>query len=200
MLRKNYITWLYKTKVGIKCVNPIIRNEKYKVLGQKNISPNKLFLDVDFLKDDYTLCDSSIINSPHLGLMKALEKGEDIRQTDYWHRTIMGTIDSRQKNNPTENEYNKFYITYQQKKDEVTSGDYNPIKVYCVNDKYYIADGKHRAALCAMMGKLVKCNIISSDCMLDSYYMWNYRKMKDEKGYSINNRFFDGLLNEETNG
>lgn len=200
ILRKNYVTWLYNTSVGIKCFNPIIKNERYSVLGQKEVSPENLFLDIDFLKDKYTLCDTSILDSPHYGLMIALERNEDIRHTDYWQRTIKGTIDSRQKTVPSKKEYNQFYSTYQQKKNEVSSGDYAPIKVYCVNNKYYIADGKHRAALCAMMGKLVKCNIISSDCMLDSYYMWNYRKMKDEKGYSINNRFFEELLNEETNG
>lgn len=196
-LRKHFVTWLYETPVGIKCSNSIIANVKYTKLEEKYLPSDQLFLGVDFLKDKFTLCGQSISDSPHYNLMKALDNNEPIKTTDYWRRIKNGTLDSRSKSNPIKKEVEYFYSQFKKRKDEVLSGQYEPISVFFFDDRYYIEDGKHRAALCAYLKKDVRCNIISSDCMLDSYRMWNFRCLMNKKDYSINTCFFERLVHEK---
>lgn len=194
-LRNNFITYLYFNKYGVKCSNIIIRNQTYKTLNSIILPPDKLFLDVDFLRDEYTLCDCPLIKSPHFDLMKALVNSQSIEETEYCRRATIGTLDSRTSQNISFAFIDSLHKTYKSRFKEITEDSYRPIDVYKVGERYYIVDGKHRAALCAYLGKAIQCNIISSDCMKDSYYAWNYEKMKNKPDlFSHNIKFIENIL------
>lgn len=185
------ISLLYNTKVGIKSLNQLMQSYESNSLGELYLKPQELFLGFDALKDDYSLVDVSIDNAPHISLMKALEKKQDLRTTEYCKRYANGTLDSREKvviSNKTINEFEK---KFEIRKKEVIEENYSPVQVYKLHGKYYIADGKHRAALCTVLGQSVKCKVISNDFLNDSFRQWIYRKMlKNPDNYSRNLALF----------
>lgn len=124
------------------------------------ISPDKLFLSVDYLKDRFTLLDCCIIESPHYGLVKAINNGEDVKNTDYYKRFITGKLDGRHCQRKRKVSY--FYDKNKKAKESIESGNYKPVQVYYWKGKYYICDGKHRAALCAYLQRDVKCVLVPS--------------------------------------
>ena len=172
------ITSVYRSKKGVKAVNPIMQNSKHQILRKVKLRPEKLLLGVDFLKDQYTLCGVNIKASPHYDFMKALNDGADIRNSDYYKRYSNGTLDSRIPACIDAKMQQIFKEKFRTRKKELEEGDLEPVTVYELDGKYYIADGKHRAALCALYEKDVPCAVISCDYLIDSYRLWMLKKME----------------------
>ena len=191
-----FFTKLYEARVGIKYVLPI-----YDPTFSSNgdlfyLESDELFLDFDALKDKYTLCDIPVNKSPHLGLMMALENKDDIRKTDYINRFENGILDIRTPRNVSKTDLVRFKDKFVSRKAEVQDCSYKPVAVYKVSGKYYIADGKHRAAMCAMLKMPVKCVVVDCNYLSDSFNQWIFQKMKKHPElYKKNIAFFERINN-----
>ena len=144
---------IVNTHVGYKFINVLLIRSPFleELTGEVHIlKPEQLFLSIDYLRDKYTLLDCNIKDSPHYGLMKALLEGDSISETDYIKRARKGTLDSRFLSGYVDEDY--YRENFYRRKNQIESGDQTPIKVFKVNDRYYIKDGKHRAALCSLLG------------------------------------------------
>ena len=148
-----------KTRTGLKYIN-VNRLYGDKTVDYTNreiitITPNMLFLSTDYLKDEYTLLDCCVLDSPHYGLIEAVNNGKDITKTDYYRRFINGSLDGRHCYWKRSASY--FHEKNEKAKQAIENGEYEPVVIYKWNDRYYICDGKHRAALCAFLNKDVRC-------------------------------------------
>lgn len=177
------ISMLYSNRVGIKYMNQLMQSIHYNAIAIKDFDYKELFLGFDGLRDEYTLLDVEITKSPHFELMKAIDNGTRIEDTDYYYRAQKGILDSRECLRMSNDYIAMMEKKFKERVEEIKTGSYEPIQVYCVNNRYYIADGKHRAALCAYIGKTVRCRVISDDFLKDSYRMWMYSKMKKKKDF-----------------
>ncbi len=190
------LTKLFYSRKGLKFINPIYGCPKTKSTSPFFIDPNELFLDPDYLLDEYTLLDTPIIESPHYGLMKAIAENQDISKTDYAKRFVSGTLDGR-----IAGCLNKKFLTYmcnsyEKRVDEIKSGTYPPVITYVKDGKRYIFDGKHRAALCAYMEKNVLCIDAEYAGLADGYTKWKYTMIKKRK--SIFKKTIDFLEKNES--
>lgn len=189
-----FFTRLYESKVGIKYVMPVYIPEFKKEGSLFCANADELFLDFDALRDEYTLCDASVLESPHLGLMNALDNDQDISDIEYIKRWENGTLDYRTPHYVTKSELEGLRHRFHKSKEEVLSDLYPAVAVYKLGGRYYIADGKHRAAMCAMLGKPVKCMLVGNKYVADSFNQWMYKRMslKPNK-YRKNLLFFEQL-------
>lgn len=189
IFRRVYFSALFEDKYGVKYYNQLMKSTKYNVLDSLIVDYRELYLGFDGLNDKYTLVDVCIDQSPHYSLMKALDKGLPIIETDYYIRLKRGYLDSRRairiNNKYTEMMNGKFDV----RKKQVLEDKYDHVQIYILNGKKYIADGKHRAALCAYLDVPVQCDVISKDFLSDSYRQWMLMKMKDKREYSKHNVF-----------
>lgn len=189
-------TFIFENKYGIKLINSNLRSPNLYVINRYEVDAKDLRLGFDALNDKYSLCGISIMESPHFYFMDKLEKGEDISKSDYVLRTCNGSLDGRTAfsvNNTTE--ISRFQKLYQIKKREIEAGDIKPVVVYRINDVPYLADGKHRAALCGLLGVKVPCEEISYDFLMDSTRLWIFNKMKEhEDKYAKNVELFKFVL------
>jgi len=190
---------LYECKVGIKCTNQLVSSEmfNYFVSGEtKSVHPENLYLTFDGLKDSYTLLARSVVNSPHFELMQILQDGGDVLHSDYLSRVVNGTLDFR-SGQKIGNNYTGFLRNkYNERINSIENDLYIPVKIFKVNEKYYIADGKHTAAVCALVGVSPRCIDVST-LVYDSFFWWIYRKMlKHRANYLQHIEFFESLLNE----
>lgn len=166
------ITIFKKTKYGIKNLNAgcLTTYAHADVSDTISLSAEVLFLGPDFLKDKYTLIDRPLLESPHFMLVKTeIEKG-NVAETDYYKRLIKGTLDWRYcflKHK----QLSGYYTKNEAMIERINSNDYKPAIVYKWKGHYYLFDGKHRAALCAALGKPIKCVVISPFIALDG--VWN---------------------------
>lgn len=160
------------TKKGIKNLNMAVLTftNNLSPIETKEIDGEDLFLGPDFLQDSYTLLNSSIVSSPHYNFIKAINDNDDISTSDYYLRFINGTIDWRFPKKPIK-QFDKFYKKNKIAKGQILNSTYTPVKVYRWNNRYYIYDGKHRAALCSLLNRKVKCDVYSSSIALDG--VWN---------------------------
>jgi hypothetical protein len=163
-------TIYYEGKYGIKAYNkPLFVNDD---TGSDVVylPAESLFLSYDGLKDPYTLVNKCILDSPHIQLMKLIENGEDIYHSDYVEREQFGYLDGR-----FEIKVNKamldFHIQqFQKTKALVLEETYDPPAVYCMRNKYYLIDGKHRAAVCGMFEKQIKCKVVPTTVVSEYTY------------------------------
>lgn len=191
-------TFIYFSSKGIKSINPIIQNHNYYAINSGMISPEKLHLGVDFLKDNYTLCGTKIIDSPHYSFLKALRDDEDICNTDYYSRFLNGSLDSRIPKYISKKNRDDFKSIFLNRLDKLKKKQIKPVIIYKLNNTYYIADGKHRAALCCLYNKEVPYIEITFDYLVDSYRMWMYEKMlKKKKLYETNIKIYNMLQGDD---
>lgn len=155
--------YIFKTSVGIKQLNLSRLVNAGKIIGEEiSLSPNALYLGPDYLKDEFTLLGISLLESPHYKFMNAIEKGKSLQDTDYFIRYRDAKLDWRLWQSPKCNV--KMYKSRFEKSKQLVNNDiYSPVIVYKVAEKYYIYDGKHRASMCALLGKDVKCVEVSSN-------------------------------------
>ena len=191
------ISILYQTKVGIKCTNQLLSSDmfKYFVAGETKYVPAKnLWLAIDGLKDSYSLIGRPVADSPHFELMQLLQEGSDPRHSDYFRRVVDGTLDFRLAKKIGLNYIRFLRKIYSSNIDSIQTENYQAVKVFKVGDKYYIADGKHTAAMCALVGINAKCINVSL-VVYDSFFWWVYQKMlKNQKSYSKHIEYFSSLL------
>lgn len=189
------VSVLYQTKVGIKSLNQLMQSQELYSFNEFYANPNELYLGFDALKDAYTLVDVCIDNSPHFFLMEALNNHLSIKNTEYCQRYKAGTLDSRARVSLSHRELQRMEEKFALRKQEILEGRYAPVQVYRRNGKYYIADGKHRAALCTLFECPIKCVEISADFLKDSFRKWIYRKMyKKQKEYTRNLMLYENEL------
>jgi len=195
--RRFDMSLLYENKYGLKCFNQLISSDLFKYYGSLpvfELSCEQLYIAFDGLNDRYTLIDTCILNSPHFDLVKCLKDNENIMSCSYVKRIQKGILDFR-----LSKKINNKYLIYLNncfvgKKEAIQNNNYEPVKIIKVFDKYYIADGKHTTATCALLRSPVRC----TDCSMlvfDSFYWWIYRKMlKNKNLYSRHIKYFELIL------
>ena len=147
------------TKYGLKTINIHLVRQEPRVISETafELDPKELFLGIDYLNDNYTLLDTSILASPHIKFIDAIFKGDELSKTDYIERYQKGTLDGRM-GRPKIRDFSLFKTRCNLRIKQLE--DMQPVLVYQVNKRYYIYDGKHRAALCALKGAKVKCLLV----------------------------------------
>ena len=162
--------------------------DAYPMIRKQTFDPQDLFLAFDGLRDDHTLLDIPVTESPHAGIMQALETGKDMFKTDYSERAMNGTLDMRYNQRLSRRKMEK---AFQLKKKEVQQDTYAPVKVSIFNGHNYIIDGKHTTALCYVNSLKVRCIIVQNP-FLDSFYCQLYKKIKKRgKKYKKGIAFFE---------
>lgn len=190
-----FISFLYENKYGIKSTNQLSKVGVPIIIKCDVIKPEELFLGFDGLRDEYTLVGENIINSPHFGFIKCIDEGKNVIETDYVRRYKKGCLDGRPAIKVNRKSLKRFKAIFEKRKEEISNNSYDPVRVYYFDNRYYISDGKHRAAFCAYLNKKVKCEIINSDYLNDGYKLWIYRKMLRSRGnYSKNINIFENSV------
>ena len=171
-------TVYFETTYGIKAYSkpPFIISTPQNV-RMTNINPSEIFLSFDGLKDDYTHVEMPLAESPHVELIKAIRRGDDIIQTRYYHEEINGCLDGRYEQLRTQSLVNKYIKASKMKKDG------NPI-VYRVGMSYYVLDGKHRLATALIDGvSSIPCIEIPTEELAQHIYtQMIYKKMLENSG------------------
>lgn len=190
----------YNSRCGVKRINSLefyFDNDASSDLDYIFIDPSELFLSSDSLKDNYTLLDIPLSKSPHYGFMRALDNGEDLLRLDYVKRLKIGALDDLVAKPFGYKEIQLRRDKYHQMKLKVLSNTYDPVTVYKLNGRIYIRDGKHRAALCCLLSKPVKCNILSTPCEIPLKILWTRTIMlKRAKEYKKALKFIDDYCND----
>lgn len=137
-----------------------------------------MFLDADYLIDRHTLVGKCILDSPHCGLMKAIMEGRPIEATEYAARAQSGTLDVRNPSYLSRTRIQRMQALFQARLDEIKNATYSPVRVYRHKDRYCIFDGKHRAALCAVMGMAVNCVEMYHHGIEDAFAFAKYQLMQ----------------------
>ncbi len=188
------MTWIYETKYGIKNIN--ISNYicfPHSSIGEPfSLNATELYLDADFMKDDYSLLDCSINETPHFKLMQALLSDEDISHSEYIQRALKGYLDWRDYQSKSPN-YDDFKAKFKQLKSEIETNSYSPIEVFLLDGRYYIHDGKHRAALCAALGKNIKCVLIDVSVYTTGVWAYLLSLVVSQDKYSKHKFYFEKL-------
>lgn len=195
-----FISVLYENRVGVKCFNQLISSNMFEYLVIENsdttIATDNLYLAVDGLKDYYSLIGKPLLESPHFGLVKSISAGEDIRSTEYVLRRNKGTLDFLRSIYVTDRHIALIRQRFREKSHLIEIEKYPPIKVLSNNGKYYIADGKHTAATCALLGVAPKCVDITP-VLFDSFFWWLQKKMgKHAAVYKKHLSWFDSAKNQ----
>ncbi|HEU0008341.1 MAG TPA: hypothetical protein VFT34_00845 [Verrucomicrobiae bacterium] len=178
--RRFDIAALYSTTVGIKCTNPLIASSRLDGLtnpGVFELSPGELRLGFDGLRDEFTLLKMPIAESPHLDLFRRIDSGNDLHDSPYAVRLRSGTLDFRPPRRVGEKHLTARREKFFEVRQRIQAGDYEPIKIIVVRGDHFTVDGKHRAAVCALLGRQVRC-LDASAAVHDSFYSWVCRKME----------------------
>lgn len=190
---------LYHTDVGVKVRNRLVDSDflVYPFLEDRylgKLDPSCLDLGIDGLKDEHTLIDTALKDSPHYALMEALERDDDLADTNpYLLCSRLGTLDFRWPHEITP----AFLATLRERFERhcglVEAGEPLKVKVIRVLDRMYIADGKHRAALALLKGIEVEGED-ATPVYYDSFFRWIERKMRERAAeYSKHLELFDAL-------
>ena len=181
----------YENKYGIKDFNSpsFVLNEDSLIKIIK-LNPANVFLGFDGLKNQYTLIDKPISDSPHMELIRLINSGKDISKCDYIIREINGFLDHRNKQFLGER-----LINYHQEMNKRSDRDRLPL-VYKIDDRYYVLDGKHRFASSYLSGdNAVKCILISCKEVAEWKYLLKlYNVLKRKKGYSKQLNHIDSIM------
>lgn len=171
------VSVLFFSRYGIKCINQTLSSnlfDSYDVEEERIMNASDLLIAFDGLKDDYSLQDLSIDQSPHADLMKTFLNNGNIVATDYVKRSKNGTLDLRYNQLvDLKGLHQKFKI----KLIEVNESSYSPVKVSNIAGQYYIIDGKHTAALCSVLNKKVNCILVKSP-FRESFYLNIFKRLK----------------------
>lgn len=197
LFQKLHIFQFYYNRYGLKNAGAaqLLKGKNYTILEMKELSAEELYLGPDYMKDCYTLLDCPLVQSPHYSFMEAIDKDFDLWSTDYIKRYMKGTLDWRRGKRKPHNIHH-FKEEFDVVKSKILTDDYLPITVYMLNKRYYIFDGKHRAATCAYLGRSVKCAIVSNE--IANIGVWHYMfSLIDKKNeYKLHTIFHNKYLNE----
>lgn len=195
VLKKLCMQRIIQTNFGIKFLNgSSFRTQcPINIKGHLELESKDIYLGMDYLKDDYTLVNVNIKDTPHYEFMSLLDNNEDISHSNYIKRFYNGTLDARIPHKKYNN-YSSFYRKHRFVKSEIIKGTYSPVVVYKIKEKYYIYDGKHRAALCAYLSVPIKCAIIDPYSVLCQNSKTVMSIMYHNACYSRNCTFFDDAI------
>lgn len=177
------IDWsgLYFSKSGIKCYNQLIDSDHLSlfVTGQPMmLAISELHIGFDGLNDRATLLGTPIANSPYFQLVKAMENHEPLDSCEYFKRVVEGTLDFRPARHFRATDIQQAKKKFLESKSLIEANQNLPVKTFNIAGRFYIADGKHRAATYQLLGvKEVPCQDMTP-AIYDSFYNWVYRKMK----------------------
>lgn len=154
-------TKYFENECGIKAYNkPVFYLSGSIPTKIMDLDPNDLFLGFDGLYDNYTLIDVPIGQSPHYELVRRLNDNLRIEDCDYLKREEKGTLDGRLGRKTVNDDFSRLTNQFLNSKQAIESGNYAYPIVYQLNKRYYIMDGKHRAAVCKLLGVNVRCEVI----------------------------------------
>lgn len=191
------VTVLYESEAGIKCLNSISVNGLQKYLSSsdpQSLPVEGLYMCMDRLKDPYTLLYANVLDSPHFELMQILRDGGDVMRSAYIQRLIRGTLDPRSPIRVDHRYIQSLRNTFEDKINAIRDGTYAPVQIIRVSGQYFIGDGRHTAALCALENISPKC-IDISPVVYDTFNWWCYRKMlKNRDSYKKHMRFFESVM------
>ena len=153
-------TIVYESKTGLKEINPLFPTKQREIINLCTVSPDELFLGIDFLKDEYSLIDTPIKESPHFELMASLYNGEDGLNTNYTKRMLKGALDERYEILAFYLDKEYFKNCFSKKYGDIKNNLNERVTIYKKNGKCYIHDGKHRAALCSFLDIPVQCEVV----------------------------------------
>ncbi len=190
LLRK---TVIYESKTGLKELNPVFNKRECAETVSCVIPVEELFLGVDFLNDEHTLMDTPITKSPHFGLMKTLSENGDIMQTDYVKRMLRGALDERFEITAYCLDRSYFPTCYQKGVTALQNGAGEEITVYQKNGRYYLHDGKHRAALCALLHKEAKCRVVPAAYAFGDFNAKKIKKLMASNDYQKHHQLFQDI-------
>ena len=196
-MKSLHIVRFYNTRYGLKNVGAgyLLGAKKYSSGVIKEIVADKLFLGPDYLKDKYSLLNRPIAQSPHFDFVKAIKENGDLSSTDYIQRFVSGKLDWR-RGSTMPRDFNYFEKMYFQSLGEIQSGDYNPVIIYSLGGKYYIYDGKHRAALCSLLGVPVKCMVVGNELANADLWYYMFSIIKGNSDYSRHTEYHNMYLKE----
>lgn len=176
ILKLNYF---YYNDYGFKMIMGKINiNHNISCSSETYILPDDLLLGVDGLFDNYSHMGKRITESPHYRLMKACDRNDFIN-CEYLMLENKGALDSRESINRS---IEKHLNVYNEVKSQIEEEKYTPVSYYIVDEKKYIHDGKHRAAMCAYLGKKVKCVEVSPTSVCSEYMIRLKREIVKKPG------------------
>lgn len=183
------------TSTGVKLYNPIpfrrpnsIKND-WAIIS---IDPQDLFIGPDFLKDSYTLFNTCIVDSPHRSFIQGLLDGNIMLYSEYMNRLVDGILDERPITRPKR--LAGYMVKCEEQYAKINKGDYDPVQIYRAGGLYYIRDGKHRAAMCAILNVPVKC-VELTEAFAGGITFHMYKMIENHPEYSKNAAFFKNNLN-----
>ena len=186
----------FESKYGVKAFNQMIRSEMFEdldILDQVELIAEDLYIGYDGLKDEYSLLDVAIPDSPHRKLMEVLLNSKNISETEYIHRLRKGYLDSRFALCIRSG---VFKTVFDKKKREIETANMSPVKIIVANGKYYVIDGKHIAAICDLLNVKVKCVLINNP-FGHKHYIRSLQIMKRSGNYNKNINFLEDLATNE---
>lgn len=199
---------VFETEIGVKyrfgCFDSdrfseyVIRELPFTSAG---LCLSDLVMPLDLLRNRYTLCGTALPQSAHFRLMEEIENGTLTSDSEYVSRCKMGTLDARLPSN-LEPEF--LIRQYQLRKEKLVRNGVTTISVIKVSLKgkptYIIADGKHRAALVAYLGRLdsLRIRLLSNKFAQEPFFqqVFSYALSLGSGEYSINQEMIRAILNE----
>lgn len=189
-------TIVYQSKMGYKELNPVYLQQTAEDCKEINLCAQELYLGIDFLKDTYSLIDVPLRNSPHYHLMESLQDDGEWESTEYVSRMLTGALDERYEILAFYRNKSYFHNCYQKRKAEIGQNQKKLVSVYQLNGRYYLHDGKHRAALCALMGIDVPCKVLSHETVLRDFNTKKIQKVMKSRGYTKHRSLFSAMMDK----
>lgn len=146
---------VFETKVGLKYFGMIkvsLNNCTLQVSDFLSLGCdfNGFVVNPDFLRDEYSLAGTPILESCHYSLVDAIARGKDVLQTEYVKRCKQGILDARR---PRRVRSRALLARYRRRMAELESGAKTTVYVVPVRSHgtefFIVADGKHRLVMCA---------------------------------------------------
>jgi len=163
----------FLTKVGYKSFNRLLQHRlpaAYAAGRDHDVAADTLRLGFDALKDPYTLLGRPLIDSPHIGLMRALDQGHDPTRTEYFERLAAGTLS---QGLPVTFDEAHVRRAFQARDQEIRGATTQWVETITIDGTRYILDGKHRSALSFLRGARVHCLDVTP-IIFDSYFRYFY--------------------------
>lgn len=200
---------LYETDVGVKYRHAYFDSARFSeyiedefVLGSLDLPFSDFLMPPDLLRNAYTNCGKSILESPHYQLMNELESGTFSEAgSNYLRRSKSGTLDAR---SPVNVDPKFIREKFKMRKEELLRGGYLTVTVFrlCLKQRsrYVIADGKHRIAMAALLScpQQLLLRRISRRFSDDPFFhrIYSFILTLEPNDYSINQQIIKAILNE----
>lgn len=196
LAKRFHVFKVYRTKIGIKQLNMGLLTRSGRYVGSEiELSADQLFLGPDFMIDDYTLLDMPLTQSPHVQFMKDIENGKDPSMSLYFQLYRDGMLDWRYPQSPVCNR--KIYEEkYAKSRLAVENHEYDRVIVYKVDERYYVYDGKHRAAMCACLSKPIKCLLVDNTIAWANTFLYLFAMLEGDNNYHKHILFLQKVKNQ----